>query len=333
MTEKTYYDLTNPQKSIFLTEQYYSNTNVNNICGTAIIKDKLDFMLLEKAINILIENNNSFRLKFVKSNNTLKQYVNDYFFQPIKLIDLSSENEVSALEQSLVNKLFNLEEKTSEIVMFRFPEGNGGFIVNIHHIVSDAWTLGLLCRKIMEAYSILDNNEDISQIKKSSYIDYINSEKDYLKSDKFTSDEQFWNTTFSSLPNSISIPASTAYSNTFSCVAKRENFVMPKKQVNLIKKLCKSHKLSLFNLFMSIISIYLYKINNINDFVIGTPILNRLNFNEKNTTGMFINIAPFKVNIPENSTCIDFFKQISRDSMGLLRHQKYPLKQVFQYLF
>ena len=29
------YELTNPQKSIWLTEQYYKGTSVNNICGTA----------------------------------------------------------------------------------------------------------------------------------------------------------------------------------------------------------------------------------------------------------------------------------------------------------
>ena len=330
--EKTFYDLTNPQKSIFLTEQYYSNTNVNNICGTAIIKNKLNFDLLEKAINILIENNDSFRLKFVKSNGNLKQYVSEYYFQKIKLIDLSSEQEVPALEQTLVKKVFNIEQQTLNIAMFRFPEGNGGFMFNIHHIISDAWTLGLLCRKIMEAYSVLCNNENLEKIKKYSYIDYINSESNYISSEKFKDDELFWNTIFSSIPNNVTIPSNVNYSDTFSCTAKREEFILPKQQVDLMKTFCQNNKISLFNLFMSIISIYLYKINNLNDFVIGTPILNRSNFNEKNTTGMFINVAPFRINIPENSTVLDFIKQISRDSMGLLRHQKYPYQYILENL-
>lgn len=330
--EKIFYDLTNPQKSIFLTEQYYSNTNVNNICGTAIIKDKLDFTLLEKAINLLVEKNDSFRLRFVKSQNTLKQYVEDYSFKKIQLIDLDSEKDISTLENSLVQKTFNLEESTSNIVMFRFPSGNGGFIVNIHHIVSDAWTLGLLCRKIMEAYSYLDNNEDLEKIKNYSYIDYINAEKNYLNSEKFKNDEQFWNDTFSSIPDIVSIPGNENYLDTFSCVAHREDFMLSKNQVNLMKEFCKNNNISLFNLFMSIISIYLYKINNSKNFVIGTPILNRSNFSEKNTTGMFINVAPFKINIPDKTSVLDFIKKISRDSMGLLRHQKYPYQYILENL-
>ena len=51
--EKKFYNLSNPQKSLLLTENYYQGTNINNICGTAIIDDVLDFEKLEKAINEL----------------------------------------------------------------------------------------------------------------------------------------------------------------------------------------------------------------------------------------------------------------------------------------
>ena len=38
------YNLTTPQKSIYLIEQYYSNTNINNICGTAVIEQKINLI-------------------------------------------------------------------------------------------------------------------------------------------------------------------------------------------------------------------------------------------------------------------------------------------------
>ncbi len=46
--EKNLYDLTNPQKSIWYTEQFFKNTSVNNIGGTIIIKDKISFDLLKE---------------------------------------------------------------------------------------------------------------------------------------------------------------------------------------------------------------------------------------------------------------------------------------------
>ena len=54
--EKELFNLTNPQKSILLTEEFYKGTNINNICGTAIIEDIVNFDLLKKAMNIFVKN-------------------------------------------------------------------------------------------------------------------------------------------------------------------------------------------------------------------------------------------------------------------------------------
>ena len=73
--------------------------------------------------------------------------------------------------------------------MFRFENGCGGFLLNIHHIISDGWTLGLVCRKIMKAYSNIKNNQEISEDLEFSYIDYAQKESEYVKSEKFLKDK------------------------------------------------------------------------------------------------------------------------------------------------
>ena len=45
------YELTNPQKSILLTEQFNENTCISNVCGTLSIHEKIDEEALERAIN------------------------------------------------------------------------------------------------------------------------------------------------------------------------------------------------------------------------------------------------------------------------------------------
>ena len=54
-------NLTNAQKSIWVTEQYYLGSSINNICGTAIIEEKVDFVKLEKAIEIVCQKHDNFR--------------------------------------------------------------------------------------------------------------------------------------------------------------------------------------------------------------------------------------------------------------------------------
>ena len=44
--EKDVYELTNPQKSIWMTEQFYDHTNINHIVGYLKIDKNTDFIAL-----------------------------------------------------------------------------------------------------------------------------------------------------------------------------------------------------------------------------------------------------------------------------------------------
>ena len=46
---KTFYPLTNPQKSIWVTEQYFSNTSINNLCGYLLLNMPVDVNILKKS--------------------------------------------------------------------------------------------------------------------------------------------------------------------------------------------------------------------------------------------------------------------------------------------
>ncbi len=84
---------------------------------------------------------------------------------------------------------------------------------------------------------------------------------------------------------------------------------------------------------MAIYAIYIGEISNLDEFTIGTPILNRTNYKEKkNAAGMFINMAPFRININEDIEFKQFIKNIARDSMDMLKHQKYSYQCLLEEL-
>ena len=306
--EKRFYNLSNPQKSLLLTEQYFQGSNINNICGTAIVDNILDFKSLEKAINEVIEKNDSFLTKLVKKGDTYVQTIDEYKYTKIELVKLNSKDEISDLENKTLSKVFDIENKLFEFKIFEISDQTGGFLLNIHHIIADGWTLGLVCRKIILAYSKImgEEIEDIS----SSYIDYLNSEHEYIKSSKFENDKNYWSSVFESIPETVTIPGSLN-SNKISSKANRKEFILSKSLVSSIQNFCAQNKISIFNFFTAILSIYMYKINNINDFVIGTPILNRTNFKEKNTIGMFVNVVPLRIKIDNANNFFDFANSIA----------------------
>lgn len=324
------YTLTNPQKSIWLTEQFYKGTSIENITGSVIISQNVDFGNLKKAINLFVKKNDSFRLKFIVKDDTVMQYVDNFTEFDIETISVETDKDVKCLEREMCDTPFNtLDNLLFDFKLFEFPNGYGGFVINAHHLISDAWTAGLVVNEIMGYYEVLIKNEEISEEPNPSYIEYINSENEYLNSEKFKKDKVFWNEIFDSLPETATIPSvNQENSKEIDCSSRRKLFTIPKETMTLINDFCKERKASAFNFFMGVLSIYLSRVSGLDEFVIGTPILNRGNFKEKQTTGMYISTIPFKVSLNSDDLFGDFISEISVDFLKIFRHQKYP----YQYL-
>ena len=322
---KNLFNLTSPQESIWYTEEYLSGTNIGNICGTLIFKDSVDFKKLEKAINILIKQHDNFRIKFILNNNIPKQYIEDYSYIRLKPFEIFTNKDLLDLEKRTVSNKFNLIENfLYKFIIFKFSDNTGGFILNIHHLISDGWSFNILLNEIIKIYDSLLKNEEI-EIPSYSYINYIKKENNYLNSTQFKNDKEFWNSTINEIPEIAILPnLKNSADNLFSYESKRLDFEIPSNLLDSIKELCNKYNISLFNFFMSIYSIYINRVTNLNEFIIGTPILNRSNFEERNTCGMFTSTVPFKVLVDNNIKFSDFILNISKSSLQYLRHQKYP---------
>ena len=332
MHEKKFYNLTNPQKSIWVTEEYFKGTSVNNICGAALINQKVNFALLQKAIKLVLEKNDIFKIRFSIKDDNIVQYISDYVNSDIVYLRAKNPADIEKQKKEIVSKPFNLLDSFSyNFYIFQMPNKHGAFMLNIHHILADSWTLGFISKEIVKTYSALVKNDTDYKIENSSYIDYINAERAYKKSDRFIKDKTYWNEQFKTIPELPFIPGSIKNSIDFSNIsAKRETFYLDKNYMESIKNYCKENNITLYNFFMGIYAIYIREISSLDDFVIGTPILNRTNFKEKNTAGMFINMAPLRINFDGITNFKDFIRLLSLKTLNLLKHQKYSYQSLIE---
>ena len=328
--EKERFELTNPQKSIWLTGQMYQDMPIENICGSVYIETKIDFDALENAINMFIEKNDSFRIKLTNDGGQIRQYISDFVPTRVERIDLAKDEDVCNIEKELVSKVFPLiDTLLFEFKMFKLPNGQGGFTVVTHHLIADAWSSGIGASEIVDFYAELTNAKPCEEKEMPSYIEYIHTEKEYLNSERFIKDKEYWESLFQSIPEIAKIPAvNEEVTNKLECKAKRKQFNISGSVIEEINKFCTEKRVSIFNFFMATFAIYLGKVSSLKEFVIGTPILNRKTFREKHTTGMFISTVPFKISLEDNLEFASFVSTIAKDSLSMLRHQKYP----YQYL-
>ena len=326
-------ELTSPQKSIWVTEQYYKGSSVNNICGFALIEEHIDFEKLEQAIQIVCQKHDNFWLKLKIEEGQVKQVLSQRKKVEIDTIVFDSLKELKETANNIARTPFNIEKsELFKFYIFKLKNGKGGFMPSIHHLISDAWTIALISNEVIKTYSDLKKAQEIETKAIYSYIDYIKSEQEYLNSEKYQKDKTYWEERFTNIPEVATIPGSKENVDEGDPTGNRKKFELEESKVEKIKQYCKENKISLYNFFMAIYAIYIGEISNLDEFVIGTPILNRTNFKEKNAMGMFINMAPFKINMSQDIDFKTFVKNISSDSMSMLKHQKYSYKHLLENL-
>ena len=331
MEKYNLYNLTNPQNSIYLTEEYASGSSVNLISGDVIIDEKVDFDLLEKALNLFVQRNDAIRIRICMNNNKPKQYIHEYMPFTLKKVFISDPSELYKFNTDIINRSFNFfDSDLFWFTLFKFNDNSGGFNVTFHHIITDAWSMSLFVDEVIEIYSKLLKKEEIALKSDYSYLDFIKSEEEYKNTSRFQKDQAFWNECFDSEPELALV--SDKKTQIVSTKAKRKSYTLDNNLYSKINELCKKYRCSIYTFFMAIYSLYLAKINNTDSSIIGTPILNRSNFKEKNTLGLFVSTLPFYVKIDFNDRFYEYLQKISDNQMKFFRHQRYPYSTLLENL-
>ena len=137
-------------------ERALSGTSVNNISTTIRIRGRVDFVALQKSINLVIESDTSLRTQLLTvDGGEIMQYHAPYIEEKFPVYDFTntSEEGIANWEQAVTRELIRLEDSPLyRFILFRDSENSGGILVKLHHIIADGWTQIMLCNKIGKTY-------------------------------------------------------------------------------------------------------------------------------------------------------------------------------------
>ncbi len=325
--KKDVYKLTTPQNSIYLSEQF-NTAPINNIVGTMFFKKTIDLDILKKAVHLTVQNNQAMRTIIFKKQDTPMQYFNDCSYFKIKTFDFSDKTmkDFRNFQSEFSQKVFNIYgHNLFQFVLCILPNDEVALIGKFHHLIADAWSLGLIIDNIAINYTNLINKSDIPN-NLGLYSDFINREKEYLTSDTYKKNKDFWEKAVSDVePISLKNTLSNSY------IAKRLDFEFSENETHLIDNFCKNNHISAYVLFLAVLNLYIYRTTSYDSFSIQTPILNRLG-KEKNTIGMFINMISIPLKNSPNLKVSDLLQQLSKDSVSFFKNSKYPYMHLLKNL-
>lgn len=173
----------------------------------------------------------------------------------------------------------------------------------------------------------MKNNRDIDSIQEPSFFENIETGKEYFGSKRFLNNKSFWQIKISIVPEFIHFKNRA---RGYSTLAKRISFIISEEISLNINQFCQEKKISILVLFITIFSIYINHITSNNNIVIGTTVLNRGNYKEKNSLGMFINTIPIFLQINRSVTFEKYMNYVSSNWKNFLHHSHYPYELIIE---
>lgn len=323
--EKKLYRLTSPQNNIWLVENFYHDKTINIISGTFTIKTGFDLDIAKKTVNKFVELNDAMRLKFVTNENGVFQYVSDYAPFEVQSFDISgmSKEECDNLKHTLICEPIDIGVNPFNFILLDRKDGYGEFLLKCHHLVCDAWSVSKMGTALENIYERILSGETNWE-KQPTYVDFINEEISYPDSDKYLKDKAFWENYLAN----VGEPTFLKEKDSFSTTAKRFHRILSKEFSMKINDFCKKNRLSIYSVFLSALATYIYRITENHDIVIGTPVLNRSNFKQKQMQGMFVSTVPVRFQFDREMSFMELCNQTALDSIQIFKHQKYPYKEI-----
>ncbi len=327
--QKVYYPLTHAQKRIWYTEQFYPGTSISNLGGFIKLKSEteIDPHLLVDAIRHFIRLNDSMRLRLaLNDGGEPRQYLSEYQEFDIKCFDYSASGDFhAAMEwgQAEADKPMALyDTDLFDCAVFKISNRESWFFAKVHHVISDGISMVLVANQIIDLYLELVKGVQEPRVEHPSYLEHIQSELAYERSERFRKDKEYWNAQFSSIPEFTSLKRSESYR--ISTEAVRFSKIVPESLYRDLQLFCKEYNISELSLFLSLLHIYMYRATGQNDVAAGTFMANRTNAKEKRMLGMFVSTIPIRTNVDENMDFLSFVRQRMKALVTVIRHQKYP---------
>ena len=314
------YYLTKPQKSVYNMEKFVGGS-IAVICSSMLHPGTMDADKLKSAVNILYRLNDALRMRITETADGTKQTVSDYSEQDFKVLAFENQSAFSEYAKNYAKQPIDLYSSLCDVEIV-FVENKYGLLVKLHHIIGDAWTMSLLAKQFS---AILDGNTPEA----FSYTDYIQSETEYVQSQRYEKDKRFFEERFKKCDEVTYL----SNKQTDEYTAARKKIKLTSEQTVQINAMVRKNSSSIFSVLITLFAIYFSRIKmNTEKFYIGTPVLNRTGIEEQNTAGMFINTVPFLAEIDSGKSFAENLETATESIMSLLRHQHYNYEDLLSAL-
>ena len=323
--EQEYYEASSAQTRIYLLQELDRSSTHYNMPGFLEITGEVNLDKLKNTLRKLIERHEVLRTSFYLKNNKIVQKVN-----AMEEIDINIEEIFVEKEEEIKNNIkpFNLEKAPLiRAAIINLNNEKTILMIDMHHIVSDGISLGILTRD----FNCIYKGENLSELK-VQYKDYSAWQLKNRKSEKFNKEKEYWINEFSTDAPVLNIPTDYPRLKVKDFKGDNIRFTVEHNITESLRNLARVSGCTMNMVLMAFFSVLLSKYSGQDDIVIGTPISGRNHKDLEDTIGMFVNTLAIRNKVDSNLTFNEYLRNVKEKSIMAYENQDYQFDELVESL-
>jgi amino acid adenylation domain-containing protein/FkbH-like protein len=323
------------QERLWFLDQLQPGSFTDNVPAAVLLKGELDINALERSVNEIVRRHEILRTVFIEADAEPAQKILPELNVKLARIDLSAEAELlclrpNELEQRIAaeaRKPFDLARgPLIRCTLLELNEHEHVFIVVMHHIISDGWSLGVFFDELSKFLVKTDGEVEPLAIQ---YADYAAWQRETLTGDAVIKHQDYWKKTLAGAPPQLGLPSDHRIAQDASRGA-HETIVLPKELTEALRNLNRREGATPFMTLLAGLFVALNRWTKESDIVIGTVHAGRVRRETEKLIGCFMNILPIRAKISDGESALDVLRQTKTAMLEAHAHLECPFEKIVE---
>ncbi|NCR39475.1 MAG: amino acid adenylation domain-containing protein [Microcystis aeruginosa W13-11] len=328
------------QRLWFLGQMENSNATYNMpICLQ--LEGKLNINALSESLTYVINRHESLRMYFptVEGQPQIRikkiENLNVLSLQDLSNLDQPTQSvTVQTLINNHVQEPFNL--KTGPLFkakLLQLKDNQFILLLNMHHISSDGWSMGIFIRELRHAYLAFSQGQkptlDPLPIQ---YSDFATWQRNWLQGEVLETQINYWKKQLKDAPPRLELPTDYPRPPIQSYEGAHYSHTLTPELTEQLNILSQQEGVSLYMLLLAVFNLLLSRYSRQNDLCVGSPIANRPHRQTEGLIGFFANTLVLRNQITPEQSFQEFLQQTRQTCLDAYQHQDIPFEFLVEQL-
>jgi amino acid adenylation domain-containing protein len=286
------YPLSQSQLGVLIECMQHIGSTQYNVPFVTRLSTKVDPERLQSAIRSVLKTDCAFYTKIIEKNGEYRQYADTQMDIDIPII-CKDEKKIKESIQQFIKPFDLMHDSLTRFMLIKTTE-NLYFLLDIHHIIVDGFSITEIFNNIEKAY----HGEELIAHSRSIY-EYAEKEKSSFSSDRYKKAALYYKDLFKEISMS-SLPGKL---NNETSICRQ---VTSHISVNEIKEFCRLHKVRPNLLFMSALELVISRITRESVVAYTTTYHGRTDREFDNSIGLFVKTIPFAIALDDTMNVVEF---------------------------